>query len=68
MYYWGMKENQKFTALCFYCMTEVSRTDEGLESVGLFSVFDGNIYSEISLGCQGNDTQLECELLHTVPK
>lgn len=33
------------------------RTDERLENVGLFSVSEGNIHSEISLGCQGNDTQ-----------
>lgn len=64
-----MKENGRtFTVLCFYCMTEVPRTDERLENVDLFPIFDGNIYSEISLGCQGNDTQFEWELLHTIPK
>lgn len=53
-----MKENERrFTVLYFYCMTEVPRIDERLENVGLFSVFDGNIYSEISLDCQRNDTE-----------
>lgn len=64
-----MKENgRRFTILCIFYMTEVPKTDERLENVGLFSIFDGNIHSEISLGCQRNDTQLDCELLHTLPK